>query len=466
MSARPSLATALSDSVDSLVSADPPLAELQRHCGGEIPGTIAIPALLDIVRTVRTRRLHLTRNIVAQDGDQLIRAWVEVSPRGDGVDGCTIVLRGWLAQAVPPEDPMLAEQRRGEIDRDLAELTARLDARQCVLAVDGEAADLEPLAAAMREGAGRPWTDFVTLDGNGYEQPMHWRLLDGASLRVDGSQRAWRACLLPQQRPGEEPHGFELCLVSDQTLAEPGARSKAVAAKSSASAPMALVGRDIAPVLRQPIASIIANAETIRTRLAGPLDEKYAVYAGDIVAAGQHLLGLLADLSDMEVVESEGFSTAPDRIDLGDVARQAAGILGVKAREKGIAIEAPRLGSGLAATGEFRRVLQVLLNLIGNAIRYSPEGSRVRLDLEDRGDTAYVTVADEGPGLSDEDKSRVFEKFERLGRSGDGGSGLGLYISRQLARAMGGELRVESEPGEGARFILELPATPPDSGPA
>jgi hypothetical protein len=465
MSARPSLAAALSDAGDSLVSADPPLAELQRHCGGDIPGTIAIPALLDMVRTVRAKGLHLTRNIVAQDGDQLIRAWVEVSPRGDGVDGCTIVLRNWLAQAVPPEDAMLSEQRRAGIDRDLAELTARLDARQCVLSVEAEAADLDPLAAAMRDGAGRPWTDFVTLDGNGHEQPMHWRLLDGASLRVDGSQRAWRACLLPQQRPGAEPHGFELCLVSDQVLPQAGTRRNEACVPAPA-APIALVGRDIAPVLRQPIASIIANAETIRSRLAGPLDEKYAAYAGDIVSAGQHLLGLLADLSDMEVVESEGFSTAPDRIDLGDVARQAAGILGVKAREKGIAIEAPPLGTGLPATGEFRRVLQVLLNLIGNAIRYSPEGSRVRLELEDRGETVCVIVTDEGSGLTEPDRGKVFEKFERLGRSGDGGSGLGLYISRRLARAMGGELTVESRSGEGARFILELPATPPGTGQA
>ena len=69
-----------------------------------------------------------------------------------------------------------------------------------------------------------------------------------------------------------------------------------------------------------------------------------------------------------------------------------------------------------------------------------------------------VIVADQGPGLSDEDQARVFEKFERLGRSGDGGSGLGLYISRRLARAMRGDLTVESAPGQGARFILEVAA--------
>jgi len=68
-----------------------------------------------------------------------------------------------------------------------------------------------------------------------------------------------------------------------------------------------------------------------------------------------------------------------------------------------------------------------------------------------------VIIADQGPGMDAEQQARLFEKFERLGRSGDGGSGLGLYISRRLARAMGGELSVESAAGQGARFILELP---------
>src|SRR5690606_32203742 len=139
------------------------------------------------------------------------------------------------------------------------------------------------------------------------------------------------------------------------------------------------VGREIAPVLRQPIARIIANAETIRTQLAGPLAEEYSNYAADISNAGEHLLALIDDLADLEVVEDEQFTTAPDRIDLADLARRAAGILVVPARDRGIGIDAPRDGESVRAIREFRRVLQVLLNLVGNAIRYSPEGSVVWL---------------------------------------------------------------------------------------
>jgi len=147
-------------------------------------------------------------------------------------------------------------------------------------------------------------------------------------------------------------------------------------------------------------------------------------------------------------------------VDLSELARQAAGILNVRAQEKAIVIEAPHLSETLPAVAEYRRVLQVLLNLIGNAIRYSPEGSHIWIRLESAGDRARITVADQGPGLSSEQQGKIFEKFERLGRSGDGGSGLGLYISRSLARAMGGDLLVDSAPGQGARFILDVPADP------
>jgi signal transduction histidine kinase len=444
---------AVSDGADCLISADKAIAALQLRCGGELPGTIAVPALLEVVRKARRYGLKLARTIHAQDGTSAITAWVEVEPSEGEDAGCQIVLRNWQATPLSAEDPGAAEQRRAEIDRLLAEFTARLDAAQSVLTVEVEAADLVELAAAMQAGLGRPWTDFVTIAGSAHRQPMHWRLLDGAEIAVPGSERTWRASLFPQRAPGEEPAGFELCLVASEPLPAPTARS----GQDRAPAPQRFLGRDIAPVLRRPIARIIANAETIRSRLAGPLADDYASYAADIAAAGKHLLAVVEDLTDLEVVEADDFSTAPDRIDLADVARQAAGILGVRAREKDIVIDPPRAGESLPAIAEFRRVLQVLINLLTNAIRYSPDGSQVWIRLEGEEGRARVIVADQGPGLSEADQGRVFEKFERLGRSGDGGSGLGLYISRRLARAMGGDLTVESAQGQGARFILEVP---------
>ena len=107
-------------------------------------------------------------------------------------------------------------------------------------------------------------------------------------------------------------------------------------------------------------------------------------------------------------------------------------------------------------------MLQILINLIGNAIAYSPAGSTVTITAHAAGGAhVAVTVSDEGPGVTPEQALRIFDKGERLGRDSDGGkdngSGLGLYIARRLAQAMEGSLTVESAPGGGALFRLELP---------
>lgn len=440
-----------SDGSGQLVSASERLSELQAECGGDVPGIIAIPALRELERKARHYGLKLGRTLRASNGREAITAWVEIEPDGEG--GTSMRFASWQASPLHPEDPALIAHHRAAIDRTLAELVANLDHRQCLLSVQSDARDLAELLARMREGIGRPWTEFVHIDGASHQQPMHWRLLDGAFLSVAGSRRKWRASLLPRQVPGSDPSGFELCLTADVPLRVSHAQI------SPTNSQPGLIGRDIAPVLRQPVARIIANAETIRHRMAGPLAEEYSQYAADIAAAGQHLLALVEDLSDLEAVEADDFSTKAESIDLATAAQRTAGILAGRAQEKGISIDPPRQGESLPARAEFRRVLQILLNLVGNAIRYSPDGSHIWIRLEEAGSMARIIVADQGPGMSLDQAAKVFNKFERLGRSSaDGGTGLGLYISRRLARAMGGELSVDSAPGQGARFILDLPA--------
>lgn len=453
------LARGATDVGHRLLHAEEPLARLQLRCGGELPGTIAVPDLLELVSKAQRYQLPLARTITALDGQDLITAWVEVEPMApiDGdQQGCSITLHSWRAEPLPADDARSLIERRALIDREVAELCAWLDAEQRIITVSCDSAELRFLASAMQDGIGRPFTDFLDVSGV-TGQALHWRMLDEAPVSIAGSNRNWRIALLPIARPGADPSGFEMLLVSDQPPAAPPQPFNAPA-NLVLPAGRGVVGADLAPVLRQPIARIVANAETIRTRLAGPLPDAYAEYAAEIANAGRLLLGLLDDLSDLEVVEADEFATSPDPIDLAEVARQAVGILNVRAREKDIVVEAPQAGEQLPALAEFRRVLQILINLVGNAIRYSPAGSRVWIELERGEGVARVIVADHGPGLSSEDQQVVFGKFERLGRSGDGGSGLGLYISRRLARAMDGELSVQSEPGQGARFILDLPA--------
>jgi hypothetical protein len=444
-------ARARTDGRDWLVEADEPLAGLQLRSGGALPGIVATPALLELVRNARRHGLRLARAIHAQDDREQVTAWVEVEPEAGG-EGCTIGLADWRTAPLAPEDKAEAEARREAIERHVAELTARLGPNQEIIWVDSASAELAETAQRLREGRGRRWTELVEVDGGGdHGGSAHWRLLDGARVTIAGSPRHWKSVLLPLGGPEPGQAGFDLLLVADEPPPAP------VLPKGEATHFNAAIGREIAPVLRQPIARIIANAETIRTQHAGPLAEEYSQYAADIASAGEHLLALLDDLADLEVVEADDFSAAPDRIDLADVARRAAGILGVRARERGIVIDAPKEGESVLAIGEFRRVLQILLNLLGNALRYAPEGSQVWLRAESEAGRARLVVADQGEGLSPEQQARAFDKFERLGRSGDGGSGLGLYISRRLARAMNGELTVDSAPGQGARFMLDLP---------
>lgn len=460
------LIRARTDGADRLIAADEPLAGLQLRSGGTVPGEIALPALLALVRRVRRTRQAAAQTILSVDEGRPVSALAQVTPEGEGT---AIALSHWHIGDEPAADLPVPP----DLLRHLAEAEILLDDAQRVIAGDVRAADLVALAAALETGRGRYWTDLVTIARvsdimTARQGPLHWRLLDDACFSVEGSPRRWRARLLPRVQGG-----FVLLAIPEAIVVLPAAPARGevkaeekLGVKTSGEKPSGepawnrLLGRDLAPALRQPITRIIANAETIRTRLAGPLSDQYAGYAQDIADAGRHLMSLIEDLADLEAVEAPGFAPAPDHIDLADCARRTAGILSVRAKERGIALRIPDPDARVPAIGEFRRVLQVLLNLVTNAIRYSPEGSVVTLEAGMNEQGPWLAVQDEGQGLTAEQAERVFNKFERLGRSGDGGTGLGLYISRHLTRAMGGDLVVASLPGEGARFLLTLPADP------
>jgi signal transduction histidine kinase len=216
-------------------------------------------------------------------------------------------------------------------------------------------------------------------------------------------------------------------------------------------------GERLDKALRAPLARIIASAETIGAQGEGPIRTDYAGYAGDIATAGRHLLALVDDLVDLQAIERPDFRPAGEQIDLADVARRAAGLLAVRSGERRVRIDAPAAGESLPAAGDFRRALQIVVNLLTNAIRYSPEDGQVWIRTDREGDLAALVIADQGKGISAEDQSRIFEKFERVDPSEAGGTGLGLYIARRLARAMGGDVAVDSAPGQGARFTFTLP---------
>lgn len=447
------IARGILDETGHLLSADQSLTDLQDRCGGTIPGMLAVPELLELVQHARAIGLAIARNFTAFDGDDQVSGMARITPLGADNDGaCEIVIENMSRTPVEADDEGELARMVDAIDRTTAEISARLDRRQRAQFWDIPAKDGDEFRARLAQNPDATWDDQIELIGIAHEQPLHWRLLDGVQCRVPGSQRTWRLRLLPIGPHGATPSGFELLLIPFEPWISNNTGEEAGDSDGTQ------IGTTLSSALRKPVARVIANAETMRARLAGPLKAEYSEYAGNIASAGQHLAGMLDDLVDLEAVESEGFTTMDEAVNMLEAVQKAAQILGVGAQERAIALNVSG-ASDLIALGELRRIIQIAINLIGNAIAYSPEGSSVsvRALAGNADNTVCISVSDEGMGLTVDQAVRVFDKFERLGRVNEEGSGLGLYISRKLARAMGGDLTIESKEGEGATFLLSLP---------
>ena len=126
------------------------------------------------------------------------------------------------------------------------------------------------------------------------------------------------------------------------------------------------------------------------------------------------------------------------------------------------------IAPGIVAHADRDRLRSVVRNLLDNALKYSPEGGEVRVKVAERAGRAFISVADEGIGIDPEDLERIFDRFTRLEHPDTmnvGGTGLGLYLSREIARRHGGDILVESLPGSGSRFTMSIPQRPPDTEP-
>lgn len=441
MNAYPPLPRPIVADVDAdgrLVHADDTLRRLHLRAGGEEGGSLAIPALASLAALAHRLKMRLARAVKIADGDDDVELWVEAALAGEIVRLSVI---SWRAMPGDANEPRPAKAAFQTFD---GEATLFFDRELRLIGTQGQVP--ENLGPA----------DF----GKAVEVVLS-KLFGPESDKVTGKIRTWkqvRGAVFPScgSLSGEAVQAMDGTFSGYRCdLVLP--RASIVAEDSKPSTPDAIFGAQLAPMLRQPLGRIIANAETIGNELNGPVRENYSTYARDIADAARHLAALVEDLGDLEAVERPGFTTAPDDIELGDVARRVSGLLALKAADHHIRIFTPTELQQVHAVAEFRRVLQIMLNLVTNAIRYSPDGTEVFIDIAERDDKSVIMVSDQGGGIAREDRERIFEKFERLGRSGDGGSGLGLYISRRLARVMGGELLVDEAASGGAKFVLTLP---------
>jgi signal transduction histidine kinase len=428
-----------------LLRADDALSRLNQRAGGGEGGMLAIPALAKLAILSIRLQMQLSRSIRVADGIESLELWVEVKP---APTFAKLSIIGWQTLSVVESPPYSSATDISSDDTDsmLFDSTLRLVSANGIAANGLLPADFGRIASEVLTDR---YEDSEALSS--LRSALNNRLVaENVAIVRKIDRRQFSVSGRPLDEGGT-PRRYRL--IFDTTTPN---LDIAVAAKPI-ERPAALFGKHLAPALRQPLGRIIANAETIGSELQGPIRENYALYARDIADAARHLSALVEDLGDLEAVEREDFYTARDNIDLGDVARRVAGLLALKAADHSIRIYPPDASDAAPAVAEFRRTLQILLNLVNNAIRYSPDGTEIRIETARDVDFALVSVIDQGNGIAAQDREKIFEKFERLGRSNDGGSGLGLYISRRLARAMGGELSVSHADRGGAKFTLRLP---------
>lgn len=437
-----------------LLDAEARLADLNARAGGRIGAPLAVPPIAAIARLAQRLGIAVSRNVAAADGEDDIDLWVRAEPDADGV---RLEVSGWRPRtawraadgdAVREDDFLRAE----------ADWMWETDAAMRITHLPLEAGQVHGFDAEAL--LGQPLTLLFALEADGegalpiLAAAAEQTRFDGQVAELRGTGQRVRLAASPRIDTLGRFAGFSGAV----TLIDPAEEAEAAQAPAGEPEFTSDFGQRLDKALRAPLARIIANADSISARVDGPLRDDYAEYALDIANAGRHLLSLVDDLADLSAIEREDFTVELEPIDLADVARRAAGLLAVRASEADVRIEKPRADERMPVTGEFRRVLQIMVNLIGNAVRYSPPGGWVWVRLEREGALGCVIVADQGKGIAADDQAKIFEKFGRVDPAEPGGSGLGLYIARRLARAMGGDILVDSAPDEGARFVLTLPS--------
>ncbi|WP_161958721.1 PAS domain-containing sensor histidine kinase [Ferruginivarius sediminum] len=225
--------------------------------------------------------------------------------------------------------------------------------------------------------------------------------------------------------------------------------------------------------LRTPLNAVAGYAQLARQHVeATGGDETLRSYLGNVAEAAQHMIRLISGIEDdngskapQSPAGSATKATAASPVrhvaDLAQVVRDAKAMTELSARRAGVRFVAMEPHDSVTVYGERKALTQILVNLLGNAVKFTPSGGEVGVSMDGSGgDTVRLAVTDTGPGIPAEEQERIFESQYRMpchnGNDGPKGDGLGLTIARKLARESGGDLTVYSTPGEGTVFYLDL----------
>ena len=423
-----------------LVEADPELERLQVYAGSALGAPVALPQLAAVIRVVQRLGIPVSRRVLAATNDQDVDMWVRAVPEGDEV---ALTIERWSSRAAAP--PRLAAVGGSTVEAaGPARLSWSVDDQFRLLSLSPQLADALSLDDAS--AIGQPLTKLFRLEeGEDGEMPL---------LNALGSRSGFAG-----QAVTLRGGSARLLLSGDPVVAADGSFAGFEGAASLPDAaergPAAIpVDSAIQTALLSPLDNIVRSAEAMVDPHHQPQTDQYGEYAADIAAAARHLLSVIRSVGE------EARGSAYSQVDLAELASEAAALLESAAKARNIAV-AIQPAEGFAARGDPRSVTQILVNLVANAVRHSTQGTAVTISFESAGRWARVHVADEGPGIDPADQDRIFEPFQQGGSAWSEGSGLGLAIARRLARSMGGDIRLRSTPGQGARFTLELPAALP-----
>ncbi len=211
--------------------------------------------------------------------------------------------------------------------------------------------------------------------------------------------------------------------------------------------------------LRTPHNAIIGFSEVLSERMFGEINDKQAEYLADILDSGRHLLSLINDILDLSKIEAGRMELEPTDFDLRAVIENTLILVRERAHRHGIALRRSVDQQVGVIRADERKVKQVLLNLLSNALKFTPEGGQIEVRANVRDGEVEISVTDTGVGIAQEDQAAVFEEFRQVGPAAKKveGTGLGLAISRKFIELHGGRIWLESQLGTGSTFKFTLP---------
>ena len=211
--------------------------------------------------------------------------------------------------------------------------------------------------------------------------------------------------------------------------------------------------------LRTPLNAIMGFSDIMRTRLFGELSPRYGEYAQLIHESGQHLLDLINDLLDVTKIEADKYELRTEIFDVREAANAALRLLRQQADDAGVTLRGVLPAAELDVHADRRALKQIVLNLVANALKFTPRGGSVTVSFAAVAGELDIEVADTGVGIAPEDLERLGRPYEQAGDAADRsrGTGLGLSLVRAFARLHGGDMSVESRLGEGTAVTVRLP---------